>query len=243
MRNMQQLLQLIIDNKDKPRELRAEQTDAGNVLYLYDVIDPWFGVTAADVAAAMETFGGADFELRINSPGGDVFEGRAIQTRLKKHPGNVHVMIDGLAASAATTVALGGNTRTMAAGTFFMVHNAWTLGFGNRNDLRKVADLLEQIDDAIGEDYAAATGKERDQIIQWMDDETWFSAAEAKAQGFIDDVFTGDDATAQKNRNAWNLAAYSNVPQALKEQPRNEPQRPSRAHMERYLDMMGVGVH
>ncbi|WP_052481027.1 head maturation protease, ClpP-related [Gilvimarinus agarilyticus] len=242
MRNMQQLLQLIIDNKDRKKNLRAEQADSGNVLYLYDIIDPWFGVTATDMAHAMETFGGADFEMRINSPGGDVFEGRAIQTRLKQYPGNIHVMIDGLAASAATTVALGGKTRTMAAGAFFMVHNSWTLAFGNRHDVRKTGDLLEQIDDAIGADYAAATGKERDQIVQWMDDETWFSATDAKANGFIQDIYTGDDAQAAKNRNAWNLSAYKNVPKALTEQPTPEPPQPDRAHMARYLDMLELGV-
>ena len=238
MNNMQKLLQLIIDNKDRPRQLRAEAGDSGNRLYLYDVIDPWFGVSATDVARELDGFGGGDVDLYLNSPGGDVFEGRTIQTRLKQYAGNVTVHIDGIAASAATTVALGGTKRVIADGAFFMIHNSWTYGVGNRNELRKTADLLEQIDDAIGRDYAAASGVERDQIVQWMDDETWFGAQTALEHGFVDEIYTGDDAKAAENRNTWNLAAYKNVPKALIERPQATFERPDRTNFERYLDMI-----
>lgn len=236
MADVKRLLQLIIDNKDVKRDFRAEKTESGNVIWLYDVIDPWYGVSAAQVGRALEGFGGADVELRLNSPGGDVFEGRAIQTRLKQYAGNVNVIVDGIAASAATTVALGGDKRTMADGAFFMIHNSWTLAYGNRNEFRKVADLLEKIDGEIGKDYAVATGKSREEIQKWMDDETWFTAVEAKEQGFIHDIFTGDNAVAAKNRNTWNLSAYANVPKGLIEKP--EPDINPRAHLGRYLDMI-----
>lgn len=239
---MRQLLQLIVENKDRKKEFRAESTDSGNVIWMHDVIDPWFGVTAIDVGKALEGFGGQDVDVYLNSPGGDVFEGRAIQTRLKAYAGNVTVHIDGLAASAATTVALGADRRIIADGAFFMVHNSWTLGFGDRHELQKTAGLLAQIDDAIGRDYAVATGADHDQITQWMDDESWFSAADALKHGFVHEVFTGDDTKAAENRNAWNLAAYKNVPQALLDKPipPSEPEhlQQNREHLGRYLDMI-----
>ncbi len=241
MRNVQKLLQLIVDNKDKTTTLRAETLDTGkNVLWMYDVIDAWYGISAIDVAKALEGFGGEDVTVRLNSPGGDVFEGRAIQTLLKQYAGKVHIMIDSLAASAATTIALGGDTREMADGAFFMVHNSWTLSYGNKKELRKTADLLEQIDGAIGKDYAAVTGENRENVATWMDEETWFAADAAKDVGFIDSIYTNDTDEQTENRNAWNLAAYSNVPKALTEKPEPEPNMAAlnRERLGRHLDML-----
>ncbi|TNE83297.1 MAG: Clp protease ClpP [Gammaproteobacteria bacterium] len=239
--NARQYLQLIIENYGKERSLRAESNGNDNSIWLYDVIDPWFGVTAEQVGRALAEFGGADVNLYINSPGGDVFEGRAMQTRLKQYSGKVIAHIDGLVASAATTVALGADHRQMADGSMFMIHNAWTLGFGDKNDFAKTGDLLSKIDNAIGADYATITGASREQVTQWMDEETWFSAEEAKANGFIDEIYTGDNEQAAKNRAAWNLSAYSNVPKALlnsNEPAPDEFTKPPRDRFERYLDML-----
>lgn len=236
---MRQLLQLIIDNHDRDSTIRAESKGDRAAVYMDGVIDPWFGISAHAVGRTLEDIGGLDIDIYLNSPGGDVFEGRAIQTRLKRYTGNVSVHIDGLAASAATTVALGGDRRVIAEGAFWMIHNSWTLGFGDRNDLRKTADLLERIDDAIGSDYAAVTGEERSQIVSWMDSETWFSATEAKSHGFVHDIFSGDDAATASNRSAWNLAAYKNAPKALTERPKPEPDaRQNRARLGQYIDML-----
>lgn len=238
-KRISQLLQLIVDNKDREHTLRAETTEDGtNCIYIYDVIDSWWGVSAEDVGKALDGFGGKDISVYINSPGGDVFEGRAIQSRLKAYSGNVHVVIDGLAASAATTVALGADKVSIFDGAFFMIHNAWTLAFGNKSDLTKTVSLLEKIDDAIGKDYAVATGESHDQIVEWMDDETWFTAAEAKAHGFVSDIITGDSATSANNRAAWNLAAYKNVPTNYSNSIASEPEQPDREKMGRYVDML-----
>lgn len=235
---MRQLLQLIIDNQKCNTVLRAEAAGSRAAIYMDGVIDPWFGITAQAVSQALEEIGGADVDIYLNSPGGDVFEGRAIQSRLKRYSGKVTVHIDGLAASAATTVALGADHRIIAEGAFWMIHNSWTLGFGDRNDLRKTADLLEQIDDAIGSDYAAATGEKREQIVGWMDDETWFNAADAKRLGFVHEVYSGDDSAAAKNRSAWNLAAYKNAPKALTERPAPTDQFQARERLGQYVDML-----
>lgn len=239
MPNMQKLLQLIIENKDKgPKQLRAEQNDDRGAIWLYDVIDPWWGVSAESIAKALAGFDGKPVDLYINSPGGDVFEGRAMQTRLKAYSGEITAHIDGIAASAATTVALGADNRVIAEGAFFMVHNSWTVSFGNKAEMRKTADLLEQIDNAIGADYAAATGETREVITAWMDDETWFDADAAVDKGFASSKFTGDDDKAASNRATWNLSAYSNVPKALTQPPIK--QEHDRAHMQRYVDMLNV---
>jgi len=239
MPNMQKLLQLVVENKDKgPKQLRAEQTADRGAIWLYDVIDPWWGVSAESIAKALDGFDGKPVDLYINSPGGDVFEGRAMQTRLKAYSGEITAHIDGIAASAATTVALGAGQRVIAEGAFFMVHNSWTFSFGNKAEMRKTAELLEQIDNAIGADYAAASGESRDVITGWMDDETWFDAATAVEKGFASSVFTGDDDQAASNRATWNLSAYSNVPQALIAPP--PKQEHDRAHMQRYVDMLNV---
>ncbi|MEZ0147962.1 MAG: head maturation protease, ClpP-related [Candidatus Reddybacter sp.] len=239
MPNMQKLLQLIVENKDnKPKQLRAEDTGDRGQIWLYDVIDPWWGVSAESISKALDGFDGKPVDLYINSPGGDVFEGRAMQTRLKAYSGEVTAHIDGIAASAATTVALGADKRVIADGAFFMVHNSWTIAFGNKSEMRKTADLLEQIDNAIGADYATATGESRDTITAWMDDETWFDAQAALDKGFANSIFTGDDDEAAKNRATWNLSAYGNVPKALTDKP--PKQEYDRAHMQRYVDMLNV---
>lgn len=239
MPNMQKLLQLIVENKDKPKQLRNEDHGERGSIWLYDVIDPWWGVSAESIGQALQSFGGKPVDLYLNSPGGDVFEGKAMQTRLKAYAGEVTVHIDGIAASAATTVALGADKRIIADGAFFMVHNSWTIAFGNKAEMRKTANLLEQIDNAIGKDYAAATGENADTIKSWMDEETWFSAEAAKAAGFVHEIFTGDDDEAAKNRATWNLSAYANAPKALTERPAKTPEPVcDRAHMGRYVDML-----
>lgn len=241
MNKMRQYLQLIIDNHGKERSLRAESTESGNVIWMYDIIDAWWGISAEQVGKTLAEFGGADVDIYLNTPGGDVFEGRAIQTNLKRYAGNVTVHMDGLVASAGTTVALGGDKRIISQGARFMIHNSWTLGFGDKNDLQKTVDLLSRIDEDIAGDYAAVTGEDRATITQWMDDETWFSAQQALDHGFAHEIFTGEDDKAAKNRMRWNLSAYSNVPEDLINHAPQQSERPCRDKLDRYLDMIRIG--
>jgi ATP-dependent Clp protease, protease subunit len=212
------LLQLLRDNAQRTvSALRVEKTETDATIYLYDVIDPYFGIGAADFNKELAGLKGMTVQLRINSPGGDVFEARAIATAIAQH-GDVVAHIDGLAASAATYVATAAKRVEMADGGFFMIHNAWTLAYGNKNDLRSTAELLDKVDQSIINDYAKKTGKSVDEITGWMDAETWFSAREAKDNGFVDNVFDGE-----KAKNKWNVSAYANAPKALTEPPANEP--------------------
>lgn len=201
-------------NRPKPPSNASTATD----IYLYDVIGDWYGVTASDFVDAVKSADNGAFTLHINSPGGDVFEARAMVAAVRNHGAPVTTYIDGLAASAATYLALAGDKVHITDGGLFMVHNSWTLAWGNKHEMRSTADLLDKIDGTIANDYARKTGATAEQIAAWMDAETWFTAAEAKAAGFVDEVSDGsDDATKAAAR--WNLSAYTNAPK-----PQPEPQ-------------------
>lgn len=204
------LLQLLRDNAQRqPTGVRMEAgSDGTTTLYLYDIIDSYWGVNAAELVKQIAQLSGQAIALRINSPGGDVFEGRAIAAAVAQH-GNVTVYIDGICASAATTVAVAAKSVNIATGAMFMIHNAWTLCYGNKSDLADTIQLLDKIDQAIAADYVRKTGAALDQVTQWMDDETWFSAEEAKANGFVDAIVDGAAAQASSR---WNLSAYRNAP-------------------------------
>lgn len=209
-----QLLKLIQNNIGKPRnfQVRAEADEA--TIYLYDVIGGWWGgVAAEEFVKALKAITAPLIHLRINSPGGDVFDARAIATAIAQHPAKVVAHIDGLAASAATYVAIAANRVEMAQGGFFMVHRSWTLAIGNTFDMRDAGELLQKIDDSLIRDYARKTGRDDGVIVDWMNEETWFSADEAKAAGFVDDVVEAES----KAASTWDLGAYRNAPAALTE--------------------------
>src|SRR5262245_53778386 len=124
------------------RPLAADSTDA-NTITIYDVIgeDLWTGggFTAKRMSAALRSIGKNDVTVKINSPGGDMFEGIAIYNLLREHPAKVTVDVMGWAASAASIIAMAGDEIRMGLGTFMMVHNAWGMVIGNRHDMRAAA--------------------------------------------------------------------------------------------------------
>jgi len=194
-------------------EIRAEKDKDESTIYLYDQIGvDWFGegVSALDFVKELSGVTSSLIHLRINSPGGDVFEARAIQTALREHSSLVVAHIDGLAASAATYVALGADEIEMAEGAFFMIHNAWGLTVGNSTEMRAMADMLDKMDASIRTDYMAKTGKKEEEISQMMAAETWMTAQEALDNGFIDRI-----AKDKKAKNQWDLTIYDKVPPEL----------------------------
>lgn len=209
-----QIHQLLRDNAAREkRPANLVKNDAGEAtLYIYDVIDAYWGVSALSVIDALAQAGDAKvLNVNINSPGGDVFEGRAIMAAISRFAGKTVAHIDSLCASAATSIALSCNEVEMADGAFFMIHNASGLVWGDKTAMRETADLLEKVEGAIINDYINKTGKDAETITAWMDAETWFSAEEAKANGFIDRI---TDSPA-KAKNTWNLSAFPKAPKAL----------------------------
>ena len=157
--------------------------------------------------------------LRINSPGGDVFAARAMATAIRAHQSKVIAHIDGIAASAASYVALAADEIEIAAGAFVMIHRAWGVGFGTSEDMRQLADLLDKVDGEIEADYVRETGNTAEAIAVWMDAETWFTADEAVSNGFADRITEGAKAQA-----LWNLAAFDRPPpMAAEAVPAAEP--------------------
>jgi ATP-dependent protease ClpP protease subunit len=211
-------MQLLRDNAARsPINLVRNEAANEATLYIYDVIDAYWGISAKSVIDALTSASDVGtMHLRINSPGGDVFEGRAIVEAIKRFAGKTIAHIDSLAASAATSIAIAADEVEIAKGAFFMIHNASAFAWGDKTDLRETADLLEKVEASIIFDYNAKTGKDDTAIAAWMAAETWFTADEAVANGFCDRLA----ATAEKStKNTWNLAAYAKAPKALTAPP------------------------
>ena len=171
---------------------QAAEADDPNTVSIYDVIgeDLWSGggFTAKRMGAALRAIGKNDVTVKINSPGGDMFEGIAIYNLLRDHPAKVTVEVMGWAASAGSIIAMAGDEIRMGLGTFMMVHNAWGVVVGNRHDMRDGADLFDGFDSAIADIYEARTGMDRAAIVKLMDAETFMGPSEAVANGFADVV-------------------------------------------------------
>lgn len=181
-------------------------------LYLYDEIGG-FGIGAAAFIAQLAAIPAGDrITVRINSPGGSITEGMAIFNALARRR-NVTTEIDGLAASIASVIALAGSPVRMAEGAMFMIHNA-SLGMeGDPDELRKGADTLEKFQDIITAVYARKTGIDSAKLGQWMSSETWLTAEEALAAGFVDEV-VAPLAMAAKAKPGW-LAKFKHAPMNL----------------------------
>lgn len=151
-----------------------------------DIGESYWGdsVTASGVKAELDDMKG-DISVRINSPGGSVFDGFAIYNLLKAHDGKVTVYVDGLAASAASVIAMAGDEIVMGDTAMLMIHDPWTMSVGDSAEMRKTADTLDKIKDSIVTAYAGkAADLDVDQIASMMAEETWLTAGEALSMGF-----------------------------------------------------------
>lgn len=230
---MNHLLRLLADNRQaKARRFEvkaAKDADTAEV-FLYDAIvsdeidAEWFGgIAPLPFIKALREIKASTIHLRINSPGGSVFAARAIEQALRDHPAKVIAHIDGLAASAATFVAMAADEIVIGKGSLFMIHKAWTVAFGNADDLLTEAGLLEKIDGTLAQTYADRTGKSTEQIAEWMAAETWFTGEEAVEHGFADRLA---DADAKAD---WNLSAYAKAPKLPEPPPAADPEPESNA--------------
>lgn len=179
-------------------EVRAAsgETD-NNTISILDTIgfDYWTGdgVTSKRVAGALRAIGDKDVIVTINSPGGDYFEGLAIYNLLRDHPAKVTVKIVGIAASAASVIAMAGDEVQIARAGFLMIHNTWVIAAGDRHSLRDVADWLQPFDETAVDIYAARTGIDPKKIGQMLDREAWIGGKDAVEQGFADGLLASDE--------------------------------------------------
>jgi len=171
---------------------QAAEADDPDTISIYDVIgqDWWTGegFTAKRMAGALRAIGAKPVAVKINSPGGDMFEGLAIYNLLREHPAEVTVKVMGLAASAASIIAMAGDRVEMGLGSFLMIHNSWGAVVGNQNDFTEAAKIFAQFDSAMADIYAARTGLDAKAVAKLMDSETWLTARDAVDQNFADAV-------------------------------------------------------
>lgn len=213
------LLNLLAANR-KRGSFRAESSNSGNVIEIYDVIvsseidAEWFGgVAAPAIGRALKGMNGT-VHMRINSPGGDVFAGVAIAQFMREYDGEIIVHVDGYAASIASIVAIAADKVIMAPGSMMMIHKAWTFGFGNSDDLLATAELLEKIDGQLIEAYVKRAGGKTsaDDFAALLKAETWFTPQEAIDAGLCDEI--APDKDKPEAQALWDLSAYERAPKA-----------------------------
>lgn len=176
-------------------EIKNIAADVAEVA-IYDEIGFW-GVTASDFVRDIQGVTAKSLTLHINSPGGDVFDGIAILNALRQHPATVNVVVDGLAASAASFIAMAGDTVAMAPNAMLMIHEASGLVIGNAQDMRELADLLDKTSSNIASVYAQRAGGDPETWRTAMRAETWYSDQEA-VDAHLADQILGADAPAAR---------------------------------------------
>ncbi|MFI5542088.1 head maturation protease, ClpP-related [Nocardia sp. NPDC051900] len=183
---------LVADRAERPwYEIRAAADADGAetpVVYIYDEIDSWFGVSAEAFARDLAALDAERIEVHINSPGGNAYDGLAIMNAIAGHPAQITTIVDGLAASAASYIAIAGDEVIMRPGAQMMIHEAWGLAVGDARDMAAMAEQLDGASSALAEIYAKRTGGDVDAMRELMRAETWFSADEAVEAGLADRV-------------------------------------------------------
>lgn len=164
------------------------------------------GITAQTVSDALKA-DSKSITVRVNSPGGSAFDGVAIYNLLKSASRPVAVIVDGMAASAASIIAMAGDTITMATGSVMMVHEGQAMAFGAADDMRKMADTLDTVTSSIADIYVARTGLKKSDVLDMQNAETWMTAEEAVEMGFATKI--GKNAAV---KNEFNLSRFRNAP-------------------------------
>lgn len=207
--------------KEKWRPLALESAD-GDINILDEIGDDWWSdsdTTLSRVQRKLSAAGGEDITVNINSFGGDLFEGIAIYNALAAYPGKITVKILGIAASAASVIAMAGDEIKMSEASFLMIHNSWVIAAGNRNDFLALAEELQPFDNAMASLYASRTGLDKEEIIQLMDKETYISGEEALDHGFATSLINdkeyalADDSVIAAHR-VDRLLAKQNIPRS-----------------------------
>jgi ATP-dependent protease ClpP protease subunit len=203
----------------------ATSPDEAEVM-LYDEIG-WYGATADDFIRDLRAITAPTLRLRVNSPGGSVFEGIAIANALRAHPASVTVQVDGIAASIASVIAMAGDRIEMAPNSMLMIHDASGVCFGNAADMEEMAELLDLISDNIADAYTQRAGGTREEWRARMRSETWYLPEDAVENGLADEAVQAPKAgtpsapadSEPDMARAWDLAAYGYQGPRRGEQP------------------------
>ena len=196
---------------DKPewfKVVAAKNADEESEILIFDYVGYPYNDPREFIQALSEM---GNVTIRINSPGGDVFDGMVLVNAIASHKGIVTTRVEGLAASMASVIAVSGKKVQAYDNTMLMIHNAWTFAMGNQYEMRDTADLLEKIDSNILDAYQNKSKKGKKAIAEMMKATSWMTAKEAKDNGFIDEIVTGKSVKAE-----FNLSIFANLPDEFK---------------------------
>lgn len=201
---------------------------------IYGVIgSSWWNdsFSASDIDEALNNAGDNDVIINLNSPGGDAFDGISIFNRLKRHNGKITIHVDGWACSAASVIAMAADELIMELGSMFMIHEASTFTWGSKTDMRKEADMLEELEEGIIDIYMTKANITREEVRQKVDAETWFSAKSAVYDGFADKAEGVDEEPSPTNTARTNeerqsiLNELNGILQPNNNQSKEEPEQ------------------
>jgi ATP-dependent protease ClpP protease subunit len=214
-------------NKSRLKALARQKSEIraqGNELMLYGAIGSYLDeLDGKKVVEQIKAMSG-DITVRVNSPGGDVFDGIAIMNTFKEHvknKGRVTMIVEALAASIASVIVIGGGSEViMSEGSYLMIHKPWTMGIGDDEEFEHMAGVLRQIGGTIAEVYARKTGKTKEEIQTLMKAETWLDGTSAVEMGFADTSWnTGESEFENALSSAFenfDLSPFKNVPESLR---------------------------
>ncbi|MBG6040460.1 Clp protease ClpP [Proteus mirabilis] len=200
--------------------MQAKEDQTADI-YIYDEIGGW-GISARRFTEDLISLGNlSHINLHIHSPGGEVFDGIAIYNQLKNHSATITVYIDGLAASMASVIAMVGDTVIMPKNAMMMIHKPWGVSWGDANDMREYADLLDKLENVLIPAYVAKTGKTTEEITAMLEQETWLDGDECVEHGFADKVI--EPVKAMASLTSKRIEEFSSMPSAIKNQitPKN----------------------
>lgn len=203
---------------DKPDWYKIENLSEDNTeIMIYDVIG-WPFNDASELVHSLAGMTSKTITVRINSPGGDVFDAVSIFNALQSHKSKVITRVEGLAASAASFLALAGKEVQAFPNTMWMIHDPWVCVAGNQYELRDVADILEKLASQMVDIYASNSDIGKKEIKEMMKAETWFTAKEAKEKGIVDTIIDGKAVKAQ-----FDLSMFAHAPDDLIPEAQSEP--------------------
>lgn len=200
--------------------MQAKEDQTADI-YIYDEVGGW-GISARRFTEDLISLGNlSHINLHIHSPGGEVFDGIAIYNQLKNHSATITVYIDGLAASMASVIAMVGDTVIMPKNAMMMIHKPWGVSWGDANDMREYADLLDKLENVLIPAYVAKTGKTTEEITAMLEQETWLDGDECVEHGFADKVI--EPVKAMASLTSKRIEEFSSMPSAIKNQitPKN----------------------
>ncbi|MGI5286634.1 head maturation protease, ClpP-related [Nonomuraea polychroma] len=203
-----------VREQDRWYEFRNQSEDEAELLIFSEI--GWWGILADEFVEELKAVTARKLTVRVNSPGGSVFQGVAIGNALRAHPASVTVRVEGLAASIASVIALAGDRLIMAPNSMFMIHDASGATWGDAAELRKMAEILDKISDNIADAYAAKAGGTRAEWRERMLAETWYTAEEAVEAGLADELMVppqrddpdGPDDATKRMTARWDLSVF-----------------------------------